>query len=676
MGINIQNLSRGSGEVSKKLPRAIELVSSGDLDGIKREFKTPPLDVVGSLLRSVFIAPKGKKLCICDLSAIESRVSGYVARDEEILNIFRKGLDPYLDFAARMYGLDYRELTIVNEKGEHKPKDDDAKEKRQIAKPGFLGCVAHGTPVLTDLGWIPIQKVTQKHLVFDGLTFVSHCGIVYKGDKEVLESFPLTPDHKVLISDSEWNQACGILNTQFGQQALDLAIGKLLNLLDLKEITGDISAYATDAEKLKKFFLRIWKQEIRHPAFLAPIKEIVKKREVFISNLNTSREMLLTVLLTAIMRFCRAVAERDERHIVTQGEELLVNFQMYTVLFGTLSHWMDLITPVSIWIEKITTDITKKETSDSFPTSLTQIIKKVIGLWSGMANCFQLQDSGLSTALSIEMLEQLEENLEKDFLPSRLSESRKTVEEPTYDIVDAGPRNRFTILTKHGPFIIHNCCYMLSGGEEVIKSDGDKIFTGLMGYGRAMGIPISKEDADLSVQIYRNSYKGVVRCWYDLEHAATRCIQTGQPEQVGPVRFELQGDVLKMVLPSGRCLHYLEPKIVEREWFGGKKQTIECWGVDQKKHIWTRIYTYGGKLIENAVQAISRDILANGMFNAVEMGFDITMHCHDEIVAEIDTNSKLGVKELRECMIKLPWWRNDKLLVDAAGFESDVYRKD
>jgi len=324
-----------------------------------KKFKTPPLEIIGGLSRSVFVAPKDKKLVICDLSAIESRVSGYVARDQDILDIFRKSLDPYLDFASRMYGISYDQLAIINEKGEHKARDADAKEKRQIAKPGFLGC-----------------------------------------------------------------------------------------------------------------------------------------------------------------------------------------------------------------------------------------------------------------------------------------------------------------------------CYQLSGGEEIFSKDGDKIFTGLMGYGRAMGIPISKEDADKSVDVYRDSYRGVVQCWDDLEKAAMFTIRSGQPKEVGPVRFELFDGVLKMILPSGRSLHYLEPKIVEREWYGKTKKTIECWGMEQKKHLWTRIYTYGGKLIENAVQAISRDILVWGLFNADRMGFKVVMHCHDEIVAEQDIDSPLGIKELREAMIDHPPWGNEQLLLEASGFESEIYRKE
>lgn len=220
------------------------------------------------------------------------------------------------------------------------------------------------------------------------------------------------------------------------------------------------------------------------------------------------------------------------------------------------------------------------------------------------------------------------------------------------------------------------CGYMLSGGEETVSADGDKVFTGLMGYARNMGIAIDQELAHRSVDVFRNKHKKVVKCWRNLEEAAMSCIRTGKPRKVGPVRFEMLDNVMRMVLPSGRCLHYVEPKITEREWFGGTKKSIECWGMDQKTHSWGRIYTYGGKLIENAVQAISRDILVNGLVNSTDMGFEIVLHCHDEIVAEVPMDSPLGIKQLRECMIAAPAWGNDMLILDAAGFESDVYKKE
>jgi DNA polymerase len=218
--------------------------------------------------------------------------------------------------------------------------------------------------------------------------------------------------------------------------------------------------------------------------------------------------------------------------------------------------------------------------------------------------------------------------------------------------------------------------YMLSAGEEIVTEAGDKIYTGLMGYARNMGIELPQELADRSIQAFRDKHTGVVKCWANLENAAMRCISTRQPQKVGYIIFTMVENVLCCWLPSGRALHYVDARIVEREWFGKTKKTIECIGMNQKTHTFGYIYTYGGKLIENIVQAISRDILVNGMLEAKKIGFDIIMHCHDEIVAEVLKSLSLSIKDLQRCMIQKPWWADDKLFLAAEGFESLVYKKE
>lgn len=660
--------------MSKNLDRAIELVRKMDLMTVRKEFKTEPLDVVGSLLRSVFIAKPGHKFVICDLSAIENRGLGYVAEDETILEVFRKGLDPYLNFATKMYQVPYESLAkIVNR--EHKPIDAEAKEKRQNAKPAVLGCVSEGTPVLTDGGWLAIDKISSEK-VFDDLTFVKTSGILFKGYKEVTP-IGLTPDHKVLIKDESWEEACRIQSGRTGQQATSLASGRLLSSLEgALETCGIMSASVLAAGLSNRCMPVIWNLEKPSPVSSALTRESYKNSGVFIYGLKRYRETLLIGSLIAITQSVLDVGGLGLRGIGTPEEVLLAHSLMCTLLSVMLFPSQDMTIALSNWTESITTGITNKATCDSLRPKLITIIKRYTDSWNGAEKLCRQQISGEGIAPDTGTEGQLSESYGTGLAQKESFQTKESAKANTYDVLNAGPKNRFLILTPKGPLVVHNCGYMLSGGEEIVTDEGDKIFTGLMGYGRAMGIPLTKELADLSVQVFRDTHVGVVKCWRRLEDSAMMCIRTGRPQVVGPVRFEMTNGVLRMILPSGRSLHYLEPKIVEREWFGGKKKTIECWGIDQKKHIWTRIYTYGGKLIENAVQAISRDILVDGMFNATATGFPIVMHCHDEIVAEVPEESPLGIAQLRECMIRMPKWGNHQLLIDAAGFESKVYKKE
>ena len=151
LGVNMGNLPRPTKQVEKNLNRAVELVQKMDYDGIVSEFGKP-LDVVSSVLRSSFRAPKGYKFVVADLASIENRALGYLSRCSAILDVFTttftyegedhpekdifRGmsvpLDPYLEFATRMYQQPYAELWY-----EWKIKGDTT--KRTMAKPGSLG---------------------------------------------------------------------------------------------------------------------------------------------------------------------------------------------------------------------------------------------------------------------------------------------------------------------------------------------------------------------------------------------------------------------------------------------------------------------------------------------------------------------------------------------------------
>jgi DNA polymerase len=133
--VQLQNFSRPIKAVKKlkDLEVARELILARDFEGLEKRFGSA-LDVVTSAMRSGFVAPDGYKLSICDYSGIEVRVGGWIAGDEKILDECRKNKDTYLAFAALMHRVPYEVLWDGRETVE-------TEEKRQIAKPGKLGCM-------------------------------------------------------------------------------------------------------------------------------------------------------------------------------------------------------------------------------------------------------------------------------------------------------------------------------------------------------------------------------------------------------------------------------------------------------------------------------------------------------------------------------------------------------
>ena len=223
-------------------------------------------------------------------------------------------------------------------------------------------------------------------------------------------------------------------------------------------------------------------------------------------------------------------------------------------------------------------------------------------------------------------------------------------------------------------------CYQLGVGEEIVTDAGDRIKTGLLGYAAAMGIEFTIEQSRQAIQIYRTEYKEVVDFWWALERASIDAVRGKGPQTVGFVTFEALGKkMLRVHLPSGRCLHYLQPEIEHREFTAnGKtydKDVLTYMGVDQQTRQWVRQHTRGGHLTENLCQAVARDILLNGLTLAEENGMPVVAHVHDEIISMVPENGQKGFEDLVECMRKVPDWAPG-LPLDAAGFESKYYRKD
>lgn len=229
------------------------------------------------------------------------------------------------------------------------------------------------------------------------------------------------------------------------------------------------------------------------------------------------------------------------------------------------------------------------------------------------------------------------------------------------------------------------CGYQLGPGQKIVDRDtGEEEATGLLGYAWNMGIrEFTPEQAKLSVEVFRSTFEEVVDFWYQIEQAAKRCIRTGEAVQFRMYRFDRKGPFLRIRLPSGRFLHYVRPRIEERETpWGAMRATITYEGLNDKDQ-WTRLTTHGGKITENVDQATARDLLAHGMRIAKRRHkIDIRLHVHDQLVGL----ARIGEAEealayLKSGMEELPaWGRAGAEWVDlplgSNGFISKMFMKD
>jgi DNA polymerase len=234
----------------------------------------------------------------------------------------------------------------------------------------------------------------------------------------------------------------------------------------------------------------------------------------------------------------------------------------------------------------------------------------------------------------------------------------------TYDVGNAGPRNRFTVMTGRGPLIVHNCGYGLGA-------------KGLVAYAAGMFVEMSEDQAQTAVNVFRDTYHEVPRLWRLLEKATTRLVREKSGRlKVGRLRFEYDNPFLFMVLPSGRKLAYLHPRVEKKPapW-GDEVDTMTYMGLDQYTRQWGRMSTFGGKWVEQACQAISRDLLAYGMAEADALGFEVVGSTHDELIALTDEDDWLDADALSYCMTRMPPWGDSRLYLDAEGYDETIYRK-
>lgn len=192
----------------------------------------------------------------------------------------------------------------------------------------------------------------------------------------------------------------------------------------------------------------------------------------------------------------------------------------------------------------------------------------------------------------------------------------------------------------------------------------------------ALSMGLSEEELPDIVNRWRTANPHICVLWRKVEDAALSVMQTATPREINGCRFALEGDPVKgstfftIQLPSGRKLYYPEPFLQENK-FG--KQALHYYTADQQTKKWGVDSTYGGKLVENIVQAIARDCLAVTLDRIAEKGLQVVFHVHDEVI--IDSPMETTVEELCDLMAEpIPWAPG--LILKGAGFESQYYMKD
>jgi DNA polymerase len=248
----------------------------------------------------------------------------------------------------------------------------------------------------------------------------------------------------------------------------------------------------------------------------------------------------------------------------------------------------------------------------------------------------------------------------------------------------AGEKWRLEVFQSHGKIYEASASQMFHVPiEEITKGSPlrqkGKIAELACGYGGGVGALKSMGALDMGVEEnelqglidnWRRANPHIVNFWWEVDKMAIKAVKERTRTRTHGIIFTYKSGMLFVTLPSGRDLVYVKPKLMLNK-FGREGLTYEGIGATKK---WERIETYGPKIVENIVQAASRDLLAEAMLRLDKAGFAIVGHVHDEVICEVPVGES-SVEEVCSIMSESPKW-SEGLPLDADGYECDFYQKD
>uniref|UniRef100_UPI003A92F804 hypothetical protein n=1 Tax=Salmonella enterica TaxID=28901 RepID=UPI003A92F804 len=670
-----QNLPRSS-LAQPVIDSGIEALKAGCADLVCDDI----MQLTSSALRASIIAPPGKKLVISDLSNIEGRMLAWLAGEHWKIAAFRDydeghGPDLYKLAYARAYNIDVESVT---------------KSQRQVGKVLELACIAGGQLVLTDKGLIPIEKVSTCMKVWDGISFVTHQGVICKGEREVItyEGLTATPDHIVWTNQGQ---------LKFGDAAKSGAHlvrsgdgGKAIRLGSDNQSSSNLHE-ATLASVLRSGPLRnLWKSPLVLP--VEPVKgSVAGLSELFPTPADTG-------LAGPEDYFHEAALYQSEGRWLCK---LWWAWNSVLLPFGSRSGYLgdpeSGVTPRKGFrqdrqqrqLRAWKPSLCNSSPEQSEPPE-QQANRKRLSLAEKFMSLFVLHGSP-SAPRRVEQ--------KRSDNPGKTCSKRQTeklgnhcpspVRVRVYDILNCGPFNRFTVSDS----LVHNCGYgggvaafatftaayaldldalavaALPGIPPGIRQEAKRWYDESVKQKKTYGLsePVFIV-CDSLKRMWRNAHPETVAFWYELADDVKRAINhPGVTVICRKLKIRRDGAWLRIVLPSGRAVCYPGIRLVNDE--------IRYMGINPYSRKWQRLRTYGGRLVENVCQAAARDVLAGNMPLIEDTGYSIVLTVHDEVITEAPDTDDFNDTALSALLSTNPEWAPD-IPLNAGGFGAYHYRKE
>ena len=557
-------------------------------------------DVLKGMLRPALMADKGKALVVADWAAIEARVTPWASNSNSgaaKLGIFERGEDVYKHNAAATFRVPYTDVD---------------KDQRQIGKVQELACLGPDTRVLTNNGIKAITKVDVNDLLWDGEEWVKHEGLIDRGEKETvwLAGLELTPDHEVLVGQT-WQQARTVASCQ--------------NILDHALVTGMASLpwSAWNSDLWAAYGRLEWRVRVAQPLTLY-LRQTFEKGRVPDATSALKKPLdggpktgSVTQIYAQTMR---------------TGDGCATAYRPASTAATTRT-----IEPTTTTADAVSTSTNHGEPTEQRISHILSRLKDGIDLNS---NLTELMSTGVtSRVISVSSDgEPIVTTCDAFATCSSASTNLRRV----YDIANAGPRNRFTVITDEGALIVHNCGF--AGGVGAFNA-----------MGRIYNIFLAESDSRRMVDGWRRANPWAPVYWDALERAYTGAMRNpGMEFTAGRVTYLYDRLHLWYALPSGRVLCYPFARFDEE---GNITYAKASWKPAADAKEWPRARLWRGLACENITQAIANDLLRWTLLRLEEEGLDVVLHVHDEVVLEVpEADAQSAADRLVGIMCKTPGW--------------------
>lgn len=539
-----------------------------------------------SKLKSAITAPEGYVLIDADSSQIEARILAWLAGQNDLVEAFEKGEDVYKIMASKIY---------------RKGIEDINDRERFVGKTTVLGCFGADTKVLTSGGWKRIVDVHATDMLWDGEEWVTHLGVVPKGEQQTIRAWGVdaTPDHEILTEHGwrEWHEVTTnrFLSRSAFAKARSLSwSGSNTQNPQGVPLGGTLSSNATAGGR--DWLTATTSKHSGQPDATHALKARLILLAKNIGDMRQSSQTLRTDkdYSTGLQALFLGAIQRLARRIFITADAA-----SQCMSLGAQTERLSCVTSLA------------------YPTGTTQ--HATLTEW--------ITQKGMRRGIF---------GLLREARTQETSAGSRTLKHklPTYDIAYAGPRNRYTIATSAGPLIVHNCGYGMGWVKFQLQL-------------ATMGVKLDESMCKLIMTTYRDQFVHIPGLWNE----ASKCLDALTAEQLKTTPFGTQEQAVRFLpgigfdLPSGIPLRY------------GDLRPTSASGTD---YIYmTRrgpVRIYGGKIVENVCQALARCVIGEQMLRVAKK-YKVVLTVHDAVtcIAKEDEWEE-AVKYVQGCMRWRPKW--------------------